>query len=201
MAIDGQSMTSILLAMRIRGKWWLPFAAAVSLAGCSSPNSQSVVSYQHFRFTCCANDLQQAWHTSEGISLQWIAKSAGTTSDRTGHPITLSAVLTGPYATVAVLKAVGPYTRSLAAQTLTVSDRMSGDPVSSIYLPIDLPVGWYNLAFTVKSAGDKVVSATVIQVTERDRESLRKRAAHAGQISDDTVLYRVEFHVVASLPA
>jgi hypothetical protein len=31
---------------------------------------------------------------------------------------------------------------------------------------------------------------------ERDRESLRQRAAHAGPIDDDTLLYRVEFHVV-----
>jgi hypothetical protein len=31
---------------------------------------------------------------------------------------------------------------------------------------------------------------------ERNRESLRKRAAHAGPIRDDTVLYRIEFHVV-----
>jgi hypothetical protein len=31
---------------------------------------------------------------------------------------------------------------------------------------------------------------------ETDRESLRKRAAHAGPIHDDTILYRVEFHVV-----
>jgi hypothetical protein len=29
---------------------------------------------------------------------------------------------------------------------------------------------------------------------ERDRESLRQRAAHAGPIADDTLLYRVEFH-------
>jgi hypothetical protein len=33
---------------------------------------------------------------------------------------------------------------------------------------------------------------------EKDMESLRQRAAHAGPISDDTVLYRVEFHVVAT---
>jgi|GEM_PF-726461 hypothetical protein len=32
---------------------------------------------------------------------------------------------------------------------------------------------------------------------ERDRESLRQRAAHAGPIEEDTVLYRIEFHVVA----
>jgi hypothetical protein len=31
---------------------------------------------------------------------------------------------------------------------------------------------------------------------EPDRETLRRRAAHAGPIRDDTLLYRVEFHVV-----
>jgi hypothetical protein len=31
---------------------------------------------------------------------------------------------------------------------------------------------------------------------ESDIESLRRRAAHAGPVHDDTLLYRVEFHVV-----
>jgi hypothetical protein len=31
---------------------------------------------------------------------------------------------------------------------------------------------------------------------EPDREALRRRAAHAGPIHDDTLLYRIEFHVV-----
>ena len=31
---------------------------------------------------------------------------------------------------------------------------------------------------------------------ETDRETLRHRAAHAGPIRDDTVLYRIEFHVL-----
>jgi hypothetical protein len=30
---------------------------------------------------------------------------------------------------------------------------------------------------------------------EADIESLRRRAAHAGPIRDDTLLYRIEFHV------
>ena len=34
---------------------------------------------------------------------------------------------------------------------------------------------------------------------EQDRESLRRRAAHAGPIDDDTLLYRIEFHVVDEL--
>jgi hypothetical protein len=31
---------------------------------------------------------------------------------------------------------------------------------------------------------------------EADRESMRRRAAHAGPIGDATLVYRVEFHVV-----
>lgn len=31
---------------------------------------------------------------------------------------------------------------------------------------------------------------------EIDRESLRRRAAHAGPIDEDTLVYRIEFHVV-----
>jgi hypothetical protein len=33
---------------------------------------------------------------------------------------------------------------------------------------------------------------------EKDREALRRRAAHAGPIGDDTLLYRVEFHALGA---
>jgi len=39
--------------------------------------------------------------------------------------------------------------------------------------------------------------ADVRRSGERDRESLRARAAHAGPIDDDTLVYRIEFHTVA----
>lgn len=45
------------------------------------------------------------------------------------------------------------------------------------------------LPFSAVSADD------VRQAGERDRESLRARAAHAGPITDDTLIYRIEFHV------
>lgn len=32
---------------------------------------------------------------------------------------------------------------------------------------------------------------------ELDRERLRERTAHAGPVADDTLVYRIEFHVVA----
>jgi hypothetical protein len=41
-----------------------------------------------------------------------------------------------------------------------------------------------------------ITAADVSRAGERDREELRLRAAHAGPIDDDTLVYRVEFHTV-----
>ena len=42
-----------------------------------------------------------------------------------------------------------------------------------------------------------VTRADVRRSGEQDREELRRRAAHAGPIDDDTLVYRIEFHVVS----
>ena len=42
----------------------------------------------------------------------------------------------------------------------------------------------------------QITRADVRRAGERDRETLRARAAHAGPIGDDTLVYRIEFHVV-----
>lgn len=41
-----------------------------------------------------------------------------------------------------------------------------------------------------------VTAEDVRRAGERDRETLRARAAHAGPIDDGTLVYRIEFHVV-----
>ncbi len=46
------------------------------------------------------------------------------------------------------------------------------------------------LPFSAVSADDLVRSG------ETSREAVRERAAHAGPIGDETLVYRVEFHVV-----
>ena len=55
---------------------------------------------------------------------------------------------------------------------------------SVFYAPFDLPFS-------------SVTATDVRRTGEKDRESLRQRAAHAGPIDDDTLVYRIEFHVVA----
>jgi hypothetical protein len=41
-----------------------------------------------------------------------------------------------------------------------------------------------------------VTPADVRRCGEADRESLRRRTAHAGPVNDDTLVYRVEFHAI-----
>jgi hypothetical protein len=43
----------------------------------------------------------------------------------------------------------------------------------------------------------EVTGEDVRRAGESDRETLRRRAAHAGPIDEDTLVYRVEFHVVS----
>ena len=42
-----------------------------------------------------------------------------------------------------------------------------------------------------------ITGEDLAQTGEADLEELRRRAAHAGPIHHDTLLYRIEFHVVA----
>jgi hypothetical protein len=43
-----------------------------------------------------------------------------------------------------------------------------------------------------------ITNEDLARTGEPDVETLRRRAAHAGPINDDTILHRVEFHVVSS---
>ncbi len=60
-------------------------------------------------------------------------------------------------------------------------------PVGSAYIEVD------SVELIPFSA---ITAADVRRSGEPDRETLRRRAAHAGPIDDGTLLYRVEFHRV-----
>jgi hypothetical protein len=84
----------------------------------------------------------------------------------------------------------------VADGTITISYRLWSRPkvkVGGIYQSgsVAIEVDDINL-FPFSSITDEDLART----GESDLESLRQRAAHAGPIDDDTVLYRIEFHVV-----
>jgi hypothetical protein len=42
-----------------------------------------------------------------------------------------------------------------------------------------------------------ITARDVRRAGEPDRETLRRRAAHAGRIDEDTLVYRIEFHALS----
>jgi hypothetical protein len=84
----------------------------------------------------------------------------------------------------------------VAAGDITVSFRLWRRP--KVKVGGHYPVGPVNIEVdSVELVPfSSVTRADVRRAGERDRESLRRRAAHAGPIDDDTLLFRIEFHVV-----
>jgi hypothetical protein len=85
----------------------------------------------------------------------------------------------------------------IAAGDITVSFRLWRRPQAKVggryrVGRVDIEVDSMDLVpFASVSAAD------VRRAGEPDKETLRRRAAHAGPIADDTLVYRITFHVVA----
>ena len=152
--------------MRVTWKVAVTIALSASIVVACSSSPTVAVRYAQFQFTCCANAeaLTHAWHPGQVVTLQWSAESAGMSAADVQHPITLSAIFTGPYANVVALKAGGTHSETLLASPIQVTDRTSVGAVSTIALPLDLAAGWYNLITTEKSSGGSTAGAMVIQV-------------------------------------
>jgi hypothetical protein len=85
---------------------------------------------------------------------------------------------------------------AVAAGTITVSYRLWSRPkvkVGGVYRSHGVMIEVDDLDLVPFSA---VTTDDLARSGEPDLESLRRRAAHAGPIGDDTLVYRVEFHVV-----
>jgi hypothetical protein len=90
------------------------------------------------------------------------------------------------------------------------ADVLSGDITITFRLwqrPMVKPGGRYRVGEghievdTVELVPFSSIDATDIRrAGEMDLEALRTRAAHAGPIHDDTLVYRIEFHIPAAAP-
>ena len=84
----------------------------------------------------------------------------------------------------------------MADGSITVSYRLWSRPqvkVGGIYKTADVSIEVDDMELVPFSS----IDAEDLALTgEPDLESLRRRAAHAGPIDDDTLVYRIEFHVL-----
>jgi hypothetical protein len=84
----------------------------------------------------------------------------------------------------------------VAAGDITVSVRLWSRPrvkAGGRYASHDIEIEIDSVEVLPFSA---ITDDDVARSGEPDHEVLRRRAAHAGPIADDTLVYRIEFHVV-----
>jgi hypothetical protein len=143
--------------------------AGVSLAACAGPTT---VHNTGVSYTCCSNSVvATTWHPGQQMPVVWTR----TDTVPAGHgfePVTLSAVLTGPYRDAAALKAAvtkgqlnrraGPVTA--AAPRMRISRTPPRSPVSIITIPADAPPGMYNLQTSESSGGGTVTGESIVSV-------------------------------------
>jgi hypothetical protein len=85
----------------------------------------------------------------------------------------------------------------VADGTITVSYRLWSKPqvkVGGVYRSGSVTIEIDEIELLPFSS---ITDEDLARTGETDLESLRRRAAHAGPIADDTLLHRVEFHVVS----
>jgi len=84
----------------------------------------------------------------------------------------------------------------VANGTITVSFRLWSKPlvkIGSVYRSGSVMIEIDDIELLPFSS---ITDDDLARTGEPDLESLRQRAAHAGPIDDDTLVFRVEFHVV-----
>jgi hypothetical protein len=138
-----------------------------ALASCTPANPAQTATPS--RYSCCeADEVGQIYEPGQTMTIRWTVVPG-----QPGAPppqVTLTASLTGPYASVEDLKAaIADVTAPAEGSTLTAEPvRPSGQPgerpVSVIVLPTTAVPGYYRLRTTAAELGGEATGGSVIQV-------------------------------------
>jgi hypothetical protein len=116
---------------------------------CAGPAAQGArVSY-----TCCsASVTAPSWHPGQQLPVTW-TRVGNVPTGQSIQPVTLSAVMTGPFSSATALKAAINQGRggsvTARAANITISRNPPRTPVSVITIPANAPPGFYDLEFTM----------------------------------------------------
>ena len=123
--------------------------ANLALVGLFTPTTLSAA--EIYQFSCCGSTFGTVnYHRGETITLEWV-KTPERSSGGPGKTVVLSASASGPFATVATLKASFARAHPLlgktnfSANTLHVSDETTKTLVATLHIPTNAGVGFYEL--------------------------------------------------------
>lgn len=115
--------------------------------------------FARYQFTCCTDaDINQVWHPGDTVMLHWHAESTTPDGTNTPHDVLLTAALSGPYGDVPTLKQGGGAQYAVQGSVVRTNDRSAASPVTTFFLPSDLPAGYYSLTIKVDTGGGNSTS-------------------------------------------
>ena len=146
----------------------------------TTPTPRGSVTYPagnmfEYQYSCCgAKAIDTTYHPGQTMRLHWTSSS---TVAAKGPSVTetLTARVTGPFASVAQLKAASshahPILGTLTIQALprVVSDTLLAGPVSIIRIPTIAVTGYYNLTMTMSTTHLSVSGSSVIRIASSTR--------------------------------
>jgi hypothetical protein len=144
-------------------------AVGMLVTGCTSQAPVVTVQHARYQYSCCQDgDVGTVHHPGEAITLHWIVTAAPATGSTAAVPVTLSAVLTGPFPDVSTLKTAmasgSPPAALVAAADVQTTDRAGGAPTSTLRLPALAAAGFYDVRTTVASGGGDLSADGIIRV-------------------------------------
>jgi hypothetical protein len=150
------------------------------LGACTSSSQPSGPTYARYTYWCCSPGDMQGWYPGKTVTLHWVVTSAAPSTEDRAVPVTLSAILTGPYSNVSSLKAGSPALTTLKLPPLIADSRLPSPLTSTFTVPSNFAAGFYNLAFTDDFGnGNSWGGAGVVQVSPS--ESAANSVVAAGQ--------------------
>ena len=139
-------------------KSWAPPLVLLSIlmAACGGIPGSTPVSYTAFQLTCCTQaDIDQLWQPGSTVELHWTVETSRVTTTDATHNALIVVTLSGPFPDVTTLKKSHGATNILQGSIIRMDDRTAPDPVpvTTFFLPADLPTGFYKLDFKTDFGG------------------------------------------------
>ena len=163
-ALEGDAM--LPLSMPIARVAALGSLSVLALTACSSPGSATTPTQASNQapFTCCSSDdASPVRHPGDTVELHWFATSSDPSAAGAVITVRLDAGLSGPFESVADLKAADA-PAAISAPTVVATAASDDAPVSVIQIPEDAQAGFYDLSTTLSHDGSRHSSKRVIRV-------------------------------------
>lgn len=117
-------------------------------------------------FTCCTSaDVSAIRHPGESMSVHWFTPTTTPALPKTTTPVSLNAFITGPFKSASDVKVFDAKAAHLyRAPMIATTTASNAPPVSTIAIPGNAPVGFYNLTTAVQSGNATASGSSIIQV-------------------------------------